>query len=169
MKKNLKPIIVIIIVLVAGFMMLSTVNYLSKSRKIDEQVAIVPQFSFTTLEGETFSNRNLKDSLSNIIINLFSPDCEHCQHMAMAITHHLERLKNWEILMVTPFSDSNTIARFVTKYRIDSFPNLHLLIDKEANVFKIFGSSVVPTFFIYKENKLVKKIKGETKIENLFN
>lgn len=107
--------------------------------------------------------------MGNVIIQLFSPDCEHCQYMAQNFIKNKEKLKNIEIVMVTPFGDSTSVVKFAQTYQLNSLTNVHLLLDTKADFFKIFGSSLVPSFYVYKNNKLVKSIKGETKIENLLN
>jgi len=68
--------------------------------------------------------------------------------------------------MVT-ISDSSEVVKFKNDYHLDSLPNLVLLKDSKFRFEKLFGTAMVPSFFIYKNKKLMKEIIGETKIENL--
>jgi hypothetical protein len=86
--------------------------------------------------------------------------------MATQYVQHQQELKDITILMVT-VSDSASALQFYADYELNKLPNIILLHDKKFNFPKTFGTGVVPSFFIYQKNKLMKKIIGETKIENL--
>jgi len=70
--------------------------------------------------------------------------------------------------MIT-IADSNSVARFTRDYQLNRMTNIILLRDTKFQFYKIFGTASVPSFFIYENQKLVKKIIGETKIETLLN
>lgn len=169
MKRILKIIISIVVLFFLGSLIFKIVHKINSKKLIAENTATIPQFSFTTIQHNSFTKKNITDTLSKIIIQLFSPDCEHCQYMAQSFAKNKERLKRMEILMVTPFGDSSSVIKFSHDYGLDSLSNIRLLLDTHADFFKIFGTSLVPSFYVYKNNKLIKSIKGETKIENLIN
>ena len=104
----------------------------------------------------------------HIIINYFNPNCEHCQYMATQYIKDSLKIKNFQILMITS-ADSSETAKFNNEYKLSILPNIVLLRDTNYQFQKAFGTGIVPSFFIYKHNKLVKKIIGETKIDNLIN
>ncbi len=110
-----------------------------------------------------FSNWNKKN-----IINHFSPSCEHCQYMANKYIKDSQKLKDIQILMVTS-ADSLATVKFNNDYKLSLLPNVVILRDTNYQFQRIFGTGIVPSFFIYEHNKLVKKIIGETKIDNLIN
>jgi thiol-disulfide isomerase/thioredoxin len=119
------------------------------------------------IDGELF---NINDIINNkaklIIFNYFNPDCEHCQYMVKSFFADKNKLSDVTIVMVTA-ADSTATARFYTDYKLNELPNIIVLRDPAFQFPKIFGTGIVPSFFIYKNKKLVKKIMGETKIENL--
>lgn len=123
---------------------------------------------FTSLSNGIFSNKDLPNTNSKIIINYFSPTCEHCQYMATSFLKNKEKLKDVTIIMVT-IADSNSIAKFNDDYKLNTLPHIILLRDPKFQFENTFGTSTVPSFFIYNEGKLVKKIIGETKMDNLLN
>ncbi len=128
-------------------------------------IQVIPDFNYIENNGKIFTNRDLEKSLT-LIVNHFSPTCEHCQYMAKSFVANKEQLKVATILMIT-IADSSSVAKFGKAYQLTTMPNIVLLRDTKYQFEKTFGTSVVPSFFIYKNNKLVKKIIGETKIDNL--
>ena len=169
MRKIIRITLFIAAIFIVAYFVYKIVHTINIKNQIFEKTATIPQFSFNTIQHHIFTKQNIDDTLGNVIIQLFSPDCEHCQYMAESFVKNKEKLKDIEIIMVTPFGDSSSVAQFAQTYHLDSLKNVHLLLDTKAAFFKMFGSSLVPSFYVYKNNKLVKTIKGETKIENLLN
>lgn len=169
MKKVFQIVISVVFLFLLSYLTYKIVHTINLKKRVAENTANIPQFTFSTIQHHKFTKQNIHDTLGNIIIQLFSPDCEHCQYMAQNFVKNKEKLKGIEIFMVTPFGDSSAVAQFGNTYELNTLSNVHLLLDTKADFFKIFGTSLVPSFYIYKNNKLVKSIKGETKIENLLN
>ena len=169
MRKTIQIMIISAVILLIGYFGYRIYHAIKIKSRVAENIATLPQFQFITIQNQPYTKKNLIDTLGNVIIQLFSPDCEHCQYMANSFIKNKEKLKNIEIIMITPFSDSSSVALFAQTYRLNKLENVQLLLDKKGDFFKIFGNSIVPAFYIYKNNKLVKSIKGETKIENLLN
>ena len=63
----------------------------------------------------------------------------------------------------------SSAAKFNSDYKLSLLPNIIILRDTNYQFQKIFGTGVVPSFFIYEHNKFVKKVIGETMIDNLIN
>jgi thiol-disulfide isomerase/thioredoxin len=102
-----------------------------------------------------------------LIINYFSPDCEHCQYMAGQIRLQRERFRHTELLMITPAGLEETQA-FMKSYGLDTLAFIRLGIDTGLHFFKVFGSAVPPSYYLYDDHRrLIRSIAGETKIENL--
>ena len=139
-----------------------------EKNKSEEIIATTPEFSFISQKKQSFSNKDLDDTKSRIIINHFSPTCEHCQYMAGEFLKKSQKLKDIQILMITS-ADSASVSKFNSDYKLSLLPNIIILRDTNYQFQKTFATGVVPSFFIYEKNKLVKKIIGETKIENLVN
>ena len=129
-------------------------------------IATIPNFSFLSQKNQSFSNINIDNTKSRIIINYFSPNCENCQYMADELLKDSHKLKNIQILMITSANSTST-TKFKNDYKLSLLPNIIILRDTNYMFQKIFGTGIVPSFFIYEKNKLIKKVNGETKIENL--
>lgn len=139
---------------------------LSSSKKtIDKSQSKMPTFEFAFLNKKGFLTEK-ELCKGNVIINYFSTDCDPCQYMATLYYKNSEILKNTEILMVSA-DDSLNVAEFVKTYKINSLKNISVVLDTKKEFLQKFGTSVTPSFFIYKDARFLKKIIGETKIENL--
>ncbi len=134
--------------------------------KAEAIITNIPKFSFLLQSRHSFSNKDIDNTKPRIIINHFSPTCEHCQYMAIEFLKDSQKLKNVQILMITS-ADSLSAANFNNDYKLSLLPNIEILRDTNYQFQKLFGTGVVPTFFIYEQNKLIKNIKGETRLENL--
>jgi thiol-disulfide isomerase/thioredoxin len=167
MNKQIKIYIsvVLIVILVSCLLLLKKINEKNRAESI---IAKTPEFSFLTLDNHSFSDKNIENRKSRLILNHFNPNCEHCQYMAGEFIKDSQKLNDVQILMITS-ADSASVAKFNGDYKLSLLPNIIILRDTNYQFQKTFGSGVVPSFFIYEQNKLVKKVIGETIIDNLIN
>jgi thiol-disulfide isomerase/thioredoxin len=141
---------------------------INEKNRAESIIAKTPEFSFLTLDNHSFSDKNIENRKSRLILNHFNPNCEHCQYMAGEFIKDSQKLNDVQILMITS-ADSASVAKFNGDYKLSLLPNIIILRDTNYQFQKTFGSGVVPSFFIYEQNKLVKKVIGETIIDNLIN
>lgn len=167
MTKKLKIAATILLILVLASCLHISKKIREKNR-IEAITATIPEFSFLTDGQHSFSNKDIDNSKSRIIINHFSPTCEHCQYMAGEFIKDSQKLKDVQIIMITS-ADSIITAKFIMDYKLLLLPNIIISRDTNYHFQKTFGTSVVPSFFIYERNKLVKKVIGETIINNFIN
>lgn len=167
MKKKIKIFIstVLIFVFVSCFFIAKKID---EKNKADEIITSIPYFSFLSIKQHSFSTNNIDNNKKRIIINHFNPTCEHCQYMAGEFLVDSQKIEDVQILMITS-ADSSSVAKFNGDYKLSLLPNIIILRDTNYQFQKIFGTGVVPSFFIYEQNKLVKKVIGETIIDNLIN
>ena len=141
---------------------------INDKNKSEMLILTIPNFSFATIELHSFSKKDIDKTKSRIILNHFSPNCEHCQFMASEFIKDSQKLEDVQILMITS-ADSASTAKFNSDYKLSLLPNIIILRDTNYQFQKTFETGVVPSFFIYEHNKLVKKVIGETIIHNLIN
>lgn len=132
----------------------------------NEKAATLPAFAFLTIDGRPISSVELAKTNDKIIIVFFNPECEHCQYMAKSLANAADKLDGYLVVMTT-IADSASVSGFRRDYGLDMASYVLFLRDSKFEFEKIFGTSVVPSFFVYKNRVLTKKIIGETKIENL--
>ena len=165
MTRKLKIFISTVMIIISASCLLIAKEIIDK-HKADAIIATTPVFSFLTINQRTFSNKDIDIDKSRIIINHFSPNCEHCQYMASEFIKDSQKLKDVQVLMITS-ADSASAKKFSNDYKLSLLSNIIILRDTNYQFQKTFGTGLVPSFFIYEHNKLVKKVIGETKIENL--
>ena len=168
MKKVIQLIMVISLFLLAAFLGVNIYRKIAAKHIAERNTSVLPSFSFLTVDNKPFSNASITDVNSKIIINYFNPSCEHCQYMAKSYVKHANQVNDVSLIMVT-IADSVSVSKFRNDYHLDTVHSITLLRDTKFQFEKIFGTGMVPCFFIYKDRKLLKKIVGETKIENLLN
>lgn len=166
----MKPVKILIVgaaLLAIGYLGFSSFNKIRKNKQITENIQSLPAFSFEKQLSGQFNNTNVDADAERLIINFFNPECEHCQYMAQQIVKNKAALSEHQLLMVTT-ADSAAVDKFNKTYRLSELPNLVLLRDKNYQFAPTFGSHIIPSFFVYdNDHRLVKKITGETKMENL--
>ena len=143
-------------------------NKIHQKSILESSIVTIPKFSFTTQTNHEYTNKNIDNAKKRIIINYFSPTCDHCESMAVSFIKDSLLIKNVQIIMITTAKDTE-IEKFYRHHNLSLMSNIIILKDTKLLFHKIFGTAIVPTFFIYENEKLVKKIIGETKIENLLN
>lgn len=164
MKKAIKPISLIIIFLLLGYMSSSIYTSNKENKATAERVKNIPPFSFNDLHGYTFKNTDLSLQ-QNCLLIYFHPNCEHCQYEASLFIPNMKELSSYQILMISSDSIQN-IKKFEEDYHLNEMDNIVMLHDPNYDFEKIFGTKMIPTSFIYNKNQRLKKIfKGEVKIE----
>jgi len=58
-----------------------------------------------------------------VLVMVFSPDCEHCQHEAEEMVKYKDEIKDFQIVMVT-FQPLWKMNAFVEKYQLNTVPNV---------------------------------------------
>lgn len=160
--KSLFIIIVSCIVSIISFLGYKTYKFQNIKKITAEKIKRLPALHFkfksfdtTTIEGKF------------VIVNYFSPDCEHCLYMISNILENRNAFQRAHIFMITPAKESE-VTDFINKNRLDSINFITIGIDTSFSFFQTFGSSLIPSFYIYNaQHELDTVFKGETKIENL--
>jgi len=157
---------VLIILFTIGYLVNSTIKKINHKKQVEENIKGIPEFCFNDLEEGEVCNTILSKENACIII-YFNPDCSHCQYEAEQFFLNQNELKKYQIVMVSS-SPAKEIIEFSEKYYLNEFNNFIFLCDKDEEFTIIFGSTSVPTSFIYnKDGQLVKKFTGEVDIEIL--
>lgn len=156
-------------IIVAALLLLTATYWVIERRRLRENaIRSVPAFDFKQLDGKSFSRDSVDFNVDRLVLNYYNPDCDHCQYVADQIVKNAVKFERIQLLMITP-ADKEKVADFCRRYQLESVPNLKLLLDTHHEFETVFGTSVTPSFFIYNyDGKLVEKIIGETKVENLF-
>ncbi|MBH2003721.1 MAG: redoxin domain-containing protein [Sphingobacteriia bacterium] len=153
-------------IIVVSICILGTAIYkISKRNEVIKNAKNLPSFSFLNQKGLSVFSDSIIHS-NKVIINFFSPSCEHCQYIAKTLFQKRDTIKDMQIFMISQESALD-IRRFSTEYHLDSIPSIVLLRDAKYEFENIFGTSIIPSFFVYRNKKLTKKVLGETDLSHL--
>lgn len=166
MKKYLKPIIGIFLVSIIGFLGYNITKKISYKATVTERIKSIPEFSFLTLERKAFTSKNLAKDFYKLFV-YFNSECEYCQSEATQISENLENFKNTQLAFVS-FEPMEGIKQFAIDYHLNDKENVVFLHDKKLEFAKIFDAKSIPFMLLYsKDNQLIKKYKGATKVDNI--
>ncbi|MGE8341058.1 MAG: TlpA family protein disulfide reductase [Flavobacterium sp.] len=166
MRKSLKSIFILLFAssfLFLGYQIISRINY---KKEVQQNIKTIPKFSYSNVNGENFTNENLRENTSVIFI-YFNTDCEYCNEETKMIEENIKRLKDIQIIFIS-FENINKIKKFAQNHKLDHYDNIHFLHDSKATFASTFDVNSLPCLVLYDKNKkLIEKIKGQTKPEIL--
>lgn len=166
MKKILKIIIPILVLSVLAFMGYKVVTKINHKKEVAEHIKTIPVFEYQNIKGGKFTNKTLLKNTPTLFI-YFNSDCEYCQNEASQIQENIDKFKNVQLVFIS-FEKAKQIAAFATKYKLDSYDNVHFLCDSKVSFATTFDVKSLPCLVLYDKNhKLIEKIKGQTKVETL--
>ncbi len=165
MKKKLKLVIGIILLAIVTFLGYKITTKLNHKKEVVERIKTIPNFSFTTLNGEIFTQNNLQNKPT--IFVYFNSECDYCQSEATKIQEHLQDFKHTQLVFVS-YEKKEQILQFAKSYKLDNQKNVTFLEDTKAKFATIFDVNSIPYIVVYNKNQeLLQKFKGATKIDNI--
>lgn len=166
MRKYLKPIIGIFLISVLVFLGYNISKKISYKKEVSERIKTIPEFSFLTLNNVNFSNTNLTKNSYKLFV-YFNSDCDYCQSEATQISEKLTQFKTTQFIFVS-FESIESIKQFAKTYNLFDKKNVIFLQDKEMIFEELFDAKSIPFMLLYsKDNQLIEKYKGATKIDNI--
>jgi len=166
MKKYLKPIIGIVLISVLVFLGYNITKKISYKNKVAERIKSIPEFSFLTLNNQVFKENGLTKSSYKLFV-YFNSECDYCQSEANQISENIAQFKDTQLIFIS-FEPIQGIKNFAKTYNLLDKGNVLFLHDKKSEFSEIFDAKSIPFMLLYsKENQLIKKFKGATKISNI--
>ncbi|EJG01345.1 peroxiredoxin family protein [Flavobacterium sp. F52] len=166
MRKSLKKIFVLlfsIIFLFLGHQIITKLNY---KKEVQNNIKVIPEFSYLNINGKDFTNEDLKKSIPALFI-YFNSECEYCNEEAQMVNNNIGKFKDIQIVFISS-ENSNQIKEFAQKFKLNHYDNLHFLHDSKTTFASTFDVNTLPCLVLYdKDKKLIEKIKGQTKPEIL--
>jgi cytochrome oxidase Cu insertion factor (SCO1/SenC/PrrC family) len=127
----------------------------------------VPPFTLLKVDSSTrFTKYDLKKKRPVLLI-LFNPDCEHCQHETEEILKNIDRFHKVEIVMSTtmPF---NMMKKFYLKYSLDKYDNIHVGRDYQFFLPSFFMIHNIPYIAMYdKKGNLITTSEGTLPVADI--
>jgi peroxiredoxin len=166
MKSYIKIILLITFIGILLFLGYQIVLKINQKKEIAQNIKSIPEFSYQDISGGIFTKQNLKKETATIFI-YFNTDCEFCHEEAKMIKENIERLGSFQLIFVS-FEKLETIKAFAQKHQLTTYDNVYFLCDNKVTFASTFDIKSLPCLVLYdKEQRLIEKIKGQTKIEIL--
>ena len=166
MKKILKTIIPILFISVLGYFGYQICIKIQHKKTVAENIKTLPKFEYHNIKGGIFSNANLKKDTPTLLI-YFNSECEFCNEEAQMIHANIALFAGFQLIFVS-FEKSSLIKAFATKHQLNAYDNVTFLSDTKASFATTFDVKSLPCLVLYDKNqKLIEKIKGQTKAETL--
>ena len=102
-----------------------------------------------------------------IFLLFMHPECDFCNEEINQIKKYQNVFDNVSILLIST-AQKNQAVDFYSKHKLSQFNNIRFLIDEDFRISNFYNVKVIPTVFIYGNNKkLIFTNKGEIKIETI--
>jgi len=161
MKKTVVILVIAILVVIYLGLMLALSFKAAAKKETSQRIAELPYFSFSTLKNTRFSSSEIKDG--PLLIVYFHPECEHCQYEIPEFLGSKIPETFRKVLLVS-YANPDSIRKFLDLADFSRYQSVIALVDSSFQFQKIFGSSIIPTSFIYNRRlHLIKAITGEVK------
>lgn len=127
----------------------------------------VPPFSFTRVpDSSRFVKADLKKNKAVLVI-VFSPDCEHCQHELKDLIAHMNLFKDVQIVMVSHL-DYHFIKTFYQDNKLAAYPNIIMGRDYSYFFGTFYKIKFLPAIFLYnKKGQFVKAFGGSVPVKKI--
>jgi hypothetical protein len=165
MRKVILSSVIIIIVFSILFLVIGTVRKIQNHKLIEEKIAKLPSFSFTTLSNGSFNSSEIREGPALVVH--FHPECEHCQYEISEILKS-NIPDSFAIVILVSSAQPDSIIGFLKRVNYSVYPSVIPLMDTSYSFEGIFGSGIVPSSYIYnKKLNLIKVLHGEVKTETI--
>lgn len=166
MKKYLKLIIPIIFISLLTFLGYQIVTKINHKKEVAANIKTIPTFKYQNINGEQFSNNNLKVDTPTLFI-YFNSESEYCNEETKMIQERIDQFTPHQLVFVS-FEKGKKIKSFAKKYNLQNYDNIHFVCDTKVTFATTFDVQSLPCLVLYDKNQqLIEKIKGQTKVEVL--
>jgi len=160
----MKKSVLLILVLTTLLQAFSQTN-LDKSQK--DTAAGFPPFTLLLPDNRNVMVKDLLPENTSILLILFHPDCEHCQHETEDITKRITEFEHIQIIMATPAS-FDQMRKFWANYELDKYKNIMVGQDHKVMMPTYFNISKLPFIAFYSAKKeLIGTHDGPMKVNEI--
>ena len=119
--------------------------------------APIPPFKVEKVDGKFITNADLKDG-KPVMIMIFSPECDHCEHMVDSMKMIADKFKTTQLLLVAEDRNKKLMGGFITKTGIGSHPLFQKIgTNKGELIFSIYTYKILPQINFYNSKHLLEK------------
>jgi thioredoxin-related protein len=127
----------------------------------------VPPFSIIKAPDSIKFTKDDLQKKKPVMIMIFNPDCEHCQHETRELIAHMDLFKKVQIIMTSPL-EYYYIKKFYDDYKIADYPNIIMGRDPGYYFGTFFHIRYFPAIFLYdKKGNFVGQFDGSVPVEKI--
>lgn len=121
-----------------------------------------PEFRYKTINGVPFTDKNILDKIKKNVFIRLSVHCASCDFTMNELLRNGRDLGDISFFLIVHHSDSSGLKDFINKHSaVKDLKNFTFLLDPEPlDSMTVFKSYYVPSFFIYTNKQLLKKMTG---------
>jgi thioredoxin-related protein len=125
----------------------------------------VPPVTILQVDSTELTKDDLKHQPT--IIMYFSPDCDHCKHQWEDMKKQMDKLKKYQIVMVT-YQPFDMMVDFYKNQQIASYKNIKMGRDTKFILPPFYRIQSLPYLALYDKNgHLITTFEGNVKIDKL--
>ncbi|HEX7844912.1 MAG TPA: redoxin domain-containing protein [Chitinophagaceae bacterium] len=125
-----------------------------------------PPVELTLADGNKFHKDDLAKK-TPVMLMLFSPDCEHCQHETEELIKNIDKFKKIQVVMATQLPFESMLA-FREKYGLAKYSNITVGHDKQYFLPVFYNIRNLPFHAFYDRKKeLISAFEGSMTIEKV--
>jgi thioredoxin-related protein len=114
----------------------------------------------------TYFTKDALKKKSAVMLMIFNPDCEHCQHETSELIKHIDEFSKIQIVMATMMPFTSMIS-FREKYNLAQYDNIVVGQDIHYFLPSFYKISNLPFLAFYnKKKELISVFEGSMPIEN---
>ena len=127
----------------------------------------VPPFKLLLQDSSSYFTKSMLAKKEPVLIMLFSPDCEHCQHESEEIIKNIDAFKKTQIVMATT-RDFGKMVEFIRHYQLDRFDNITVGKDAAYMLPVYYDIRNLPFLAFYdKRHAFISVFEGAMPIEKI--
>ena len=154
--------------IILTFASLATFSQTDSTQPPYKRFPILPPLKLFLTDSSSYFTKNDFKKKTNVLIMLFNPECDHCQHETEEIINHIDQFRNVQIIMVTmmPF---DAMKSFYQKYELSKYENIVVGQDQKFFLIPYYSVSNLPFLAFYdKKGNLISVFEGSMPIEKVW-
>ena len=125
----------------------------------------LPPFKLLKVDSVTYFTKADVPKNKPVLLMIFDPNCDHCQHATEDILKNIESLKNIQVVMSTNASFEG-LKDFYNRYELANYKNITVGLEVKYFLVPFYDVRNLPYLAMYdKKGKLITTHEGTIKIE----
>jgi thioredoxin-related protein len=111
-------------------------------------------------DSASYFTKNDLPKKTPVMLMMFSPQCEHCQHETKELINNIDKFKNIMVVMTTSMPFDSMLA-FREKHHLDQYKNIIVAQDADYFLFSFYLAHQLPFLAFYnKKKELISVFEG---------